>query len=167
MAEYSPDDILALIFSFIFPPIGVAIKRGWYFPGIIHAIYIIYKYRNEPTSSENPARTYPPPPSVAIPINDDHTTTTTTTRQIDKSSYKTPENTQNSLTEFPPSSTSPEPSPEKIQENIPKSELPSPHYGTHTLEDTDPNRYKKNSQNESGGMAEMVGNDNVLGRKKE
>ncbi|CAG8804009.1 6425_t:CDS:2, partial [Racocetra persica] len=126
-----------------------------YLPGILHAVYIIYKYRNEPshseqtrnekTNSENQERTHPPPSSLPLPPPE-----------------SSPENMQENISKSElPSSTSPESSPEKTRENILKSELPLPHYGTHTMEDKDPNRYKKDP-NESSGMMEVVGSDNVL-----
>ncbi|CAG8461543.1 6347_t:CDS:2 [Racocetra fulgida] len=130
--------------------------------GILHAVYIIYTHRDEQTRDEQ---------------------TRNEKTSSENQEHNTPDNTQNSKTELPPSSTSPESSPEKMQENISKSELPSstspetpaektqenifkselplPHYGTHTMEDTDPNRYKKDP-NESSGVTDVVGSDNVL-----
>ncbi|GES96676.1 plasma membrane proteolipid 3 [Rhizophagus clarus] len=59
MAEYTGWEICALIFAFLFPPLGVFMKRGCsvdlcisilftilgWLPGIIHAFYVIYKHR--------------------------------------------------------------------------------------------------------------------------
>ncbi|RIA95887.1 hypothetical protein C1645_756260 [Glomus cerebriforme] len=59
MADYTTRDILAMVFAFFLPPLGVFLIRGchadlWinialtilgYLPGIIHAFYLIYKDR--------------------------------------------------------------------------------------------------------------------------
>jgi len=59
MAEYTTRDIIAMIFAFFLPPLGVGLIRGChmdlfinigltllgYLPGIIHAFYIIYNDR--------------------------------------------------------------------------------------------------------------------------
>ncbi|CAG8466850.1 11013_t:CDS:2, partial [Dentiscutata heterogama] len=113
--------------------------------GIIHAFYIIYKYRsdaarvnnpNNPAGVNNPndprynnqARQYQNSPSVAIPIDDNNTTS----QQNDKSSYKSPEISQVPMKGLQP--------PPKYPENVvPTSKSPSPHYGTHTIDESDPN----------------------------
>ncbi|CAG8611729.1 33393_t:CDS:2 [Gigaspora margarita] len=75
----------------------------------------------------------------AIPIDDGHTTAS---RQNEKSMYQSPGDqipTQPTK-ELPPSSKFPE---SVVHKNIPKTKSPGPHYGTHTIEDSDPNRYKR------------------------
>ncbi|PKY37866.1 UPF0057-domain-containing protein [Rhizophagus irregularis] len=62
MAEYSSYDIFALLISILLPPLGVLMKRGFrgdfwlnilltilgWLPGLFHAFYVIYKYRDDP-----------------------------------------------------------------------------------------------------------------------
>ncbi|KAF0555604.1 plasma membrane proteolipid 3 [Gigaspora margarita] len=164
MAEYSSYDILAMVVSFFLPPVGVFMKRGCHadlcinclltilghIPGIIHAFYIVYKYRDDaanpnknPNRNRNAGNVYQNQnqnqPSVAIPIDDGHTTAS---RQNEKSMYQSPGDqipTQPTK-ELPPSSKFPE---SVVHKNIPKTKSPGPHYGTHTIEDSDPNRYKR------------------------
>ncbi|GBC01194.1 hypothetical protein RclHR1_00410021 [Rhizophagus clarus] len=63
MAEYSTYDIVALLISVLLPPLGVFMKRGFHIdfwinilltilgwlPGLFHAFFIIYEYRNDST----------------------------------------------------------------------------------------------------------------------
>ncbi|CAG8657585.1 13385_t:CDS:2 [Funneliformis caledonium] len=51
MAQYSIYDIIALLVSIMLPPLGVVMKRGW-LPGLFHAFYVIFKYRDESNSGE-------------------------------------------------------------------------------------------------------------------
>jgi len=58
-------DLIKIILSVLLPPLGVFIHRGLgnafilnilltilgYFPGVIHAVYIIAKYRNAPPAA--------------------------------------------------------------------------------------------------------------------
>ncbi|CAG8496867.1 7053_t:CDS:2 [Funneliformis mosseae] len=66
MAQYSIYDIIALLVSIMLPPLGVVMKRGFnadfwiniiltllgWLPGLFHAFYVIFKYRDESNSGE-------------------------------------------------------------------------------------------------------------------
>lgn len=66
MAKYSIYDIIALLVSIMLPPLGVVMKRGFnvdfwiniiltllgWLPGLFHAFYVIFKYRDESNSGE-------------------------------------------------------------------------------------------------------------------